>query len=615
MDSSGEIRFDSWTLRRQPRELFKGGTRIRLQDQPLQVLEELLTHPGEVVTREQLIARLWPKRVVDFDTALNAAVRRLRGALGDEPATPRYIETIPRHGYRFIGTVTPTDLPAPAAAGEPTPAGEPSRRRRQWPAVATLILVLGIAGGLLWSVRDQQVAPPRPVSGSSAQAEGKSIAVLPFADLSPEQDQQYFSDGLTEELLNILAQSRRLRVIARTSSFSFKGDNVDIPTVADKLNVTHVLEGSVRKSGNQLRITVQLIDATTSSHLWSQTYERELDDIFKVQSDIAASVADALQVALGDEISARIPGNAQAYESFLRARFFFQRRAPGDLERARQNYEQALDIDPGFARAWAGLAGVYWIQTTEGDLERDIGLEKLRDAAERALALDPELAEAHLRLMNYLWSIGDRNAAAERKRRAAALEPNNPLLLGFQAGIAAENGRWEEAIELQRRAVAADPLALLNRMNLAHLLFLAGRFDEAKIESSRAVELDPSRPNDIAALVLLFNQRFDEALRLVKAWPESGKRTQYLAFAYHGLDRNADADAQLEKLIEMHGDDEPFLVAEVYAYRGENEEAFKWLQATTRLQPERRPLVTRFSPFLKPLHADARWDAWVASKE
>lgn len=615
MDSSEDIRFDSWTLRREPRELFRDGTRVRLQDQPLLVLEELLTHAGEVVSREQLIARLWPKRVVDFDTALNAAVRRLRGVLGDDAATPRYIETIPRRGYRFIGTVDRTVLPSSAAAIEATPPpGEPARGPRWWPFVATLFAILGISAGILWYLPDEHHAPPEAVSEQSAAFEGKSIAVLPFADLSPEQDQQYFSDGLTEELLNILAQSRRLRVIARTSSFSFKDKIVDIATVADKLDVTHVLEGSVRKSGDQLRITVQLIDAATSSHLWSQTYDREFDDIFTIQSDIAASVADALEVALGDNNEPGPPTDAQAYESFLRAQFFFQRRAQGDLERAREIYEQAIEFDPGFARAWAGLAGVYWIQTIEGDVKREIGLEKVRDAAERALALDPELAEAHLRLTNYLWSMGDRDAAAERMRTAAALEPNNMLLLGFRAGIAAHHGRWDEAIELQERTVAADPLSSAKRQNLAYFLFLAGRFDEAKAESARVAELDPSRPAESAALVLISNQRFDEALHLARSWPESAERMQCLAFAYHGLGRNAEADAQLEELIAAYGTDEPIRVAELYASRGDYDEAFKWLQATSSLPPERRPSVTHSSPFLKPLHGDARWKAWIATQ-
>lgn len=607
MDASGEIRFDGWTVRRQPRELLRDGKRIRLQDQPLQILVELLTHPGELVTREHLIAQLWPKRIVDFDTALNTAVRRLRAALGDEAETPRYIETTPRQGYRFIGTVVSAAPPTPAAADGTAPStGDPSRRRRQWTVIAALVVVLG-SGAIVWQLRDREVAPLQPAGTPAAQAALKSIAVLPFADLSPEQDQQHFSEGLSEEILNLLAQSPQLRVIARTSSFSFKEQNVDIATVAGKLNVTHVLEGSVRKSGDRLRITAQLIDAATSSHLWSQTYDRGLDDIFEVQSDIAASVASALRIALGGRARLSAPGNAQVYERFLRAKFFFQRRRPGDLERARQYYQQALDIEPDFARAWAGLAGVYWIQMNDGVLARDTGLEKLRDAAERALSLDPALAEAHIRLMNYMTAIGDRNAAREHRRRASALAPNNPLVLGVLAGDAAEDGRWDEAIELQRRAVAADPLSTINRDNLADFLFLGGRFDEAKIESSRLLELDPSYVPDIDAFILILERRFEEALHLIQALPDSVERAQCLALVYYALGRKADADAALEELIAFSARPDPLRIAEVYAYRGDIEEAFQWLEKT---EAQGGAMAYFHSPFLKRLHTDARWQTW-----
>lgn len=623
MDPSAEIRFDGWTLRRQSGELLNDGTRIQLQDQPLQILEELLAHPGEVVMREQLIARLWPKGVVDFDTALNTAVRRLRAALRDEAERPRYIETIPRRGYRFIGAVVPPSLSDPGGAGERAPSGgEPSRRRWQWSAVAALLLVLGI-GAIVWYAQNQEVTAPVSESRPSTQAAVKSIPVLPFVDLSLEQDQHYFADGLSEELLNLLAQTRQLRVTARTSSFSFKGENVDIATVAKKLNVTHVLEGSVRKSGDRVRITAQLVDAATSSHLWSQTYDRELSDIFGVQSDIAASVANALQVALGasDRPGTVTPPNAQAYERFLQGHFFFQRRASGDVERARQYYQQALEIDPDFARAWAGLAGIYWIQTAEGAVARNIGLERLREAAEKALALDPSLAEAHVRLALYQWTIGDSSAAGEHRRKAAALEPDNPLVLGYSASAAAEDGRFDKAIELQRRAVARDPLSALNRDYLVYLLFFAGRLEEAKAEWLKVLELDPTHQADTAGFVLILNRQFDEALSLVQGWPESEDRTQCLALVYHGLGREADADAALETLIESSRTSDPFRIAEVYAYRGEIDEAFKWLQTAKKYRNESRlrawrPLwAMRLSPFLKPLHTDARWDAWVASTQ
>lgn len=237
--------------------------------------------------------------------------------------------------------------------------------------------------------------------------------------------------------------------------------------------------------------------------------------------------------------------------------------------------------------------------------------------------LDPRLAEAHLRLEIYLSFTGDSSAADQHVRKAAALEPNNPLVLGYAARAAVEDGRFDEAIELLRRTVAADPLSAVYRGNLATYLFLVGRFDEAKTEWLKVLELEPKRTGDIVGFVLILNRQFDEALGLIQSWPASEDRTQCLALVYHGLGREADADAALETLIKSSGTSDPFRLAEVYAYRGEIDEAFKWLQTATekhRDEPLRagrrgQPWLMRLSPFLKPLHTDARWDAWVASTQ
>jgi TolB-like protein/DNA-binding winged helix-turn-helix (wHTH) protein len=601
MDTTAEIRFDDWTLRGQPRELLHDGVRVRLQEQPLQILGELLAHPGEVVTREQLIALLWPKRIVDYDNALNAAVRRLRAALGDEAETPCYIETIPRHGYRFIGTVSVVERAATAASQLPA-----SRRKFTWIALAALALVAGI-GAIVWPVGERE-APQ-----STAQA----IAVLPFVDLSAEQDQQYFSDGLTEELISHLAAELPLRVIARTSSFSFKGKNPDIAAVAGKLNVSHVLEGSVRKSGDQVRITAQLIDAATSSHLWTKTYDRKLDDFVKVQDEIAHAVASELQVALSTPKVASTPHDARAYEHLFRARFFFQRRAPGDLDRARENYQQAIAIDANFAPAWAGLAGVYWISISTGAISFEAGHEKVREAAQRALQLDPNLAEAHLRMANYLASTGNEAAAWEEMRLATAAEPNNPLVISFAASAAAAAERLDDAIEMQRRAVAADPLSAMTRDALATFLYMAGRFDQASAEWLRVQEISTELQPEGVGWALIQSGRFDEALAAIEKMQPGVARTQSLALVYHALGRKPEADAALAELVAAASD--PFLIAEIYAYRGDIDAAFKWLDTDDRNPAGRGPLgtphwVKRKSPFLKALHADARWSAWAAAR-
>jgi TolB-like protein/Tfp pilus assembly protein PilF len=525
----------------------------------------------------------------------------------DEAEPPKYIETVPRHGYRFIGTIEPVSSAVQAQSSshvESAPPAEAPSRRGLYLAVAAMIFV-ALVSGALWRTWDREPA-------SSRRAE-KSIVVLPFADLSPERDQEYFTDGLTEELLNSLAQSKDLRVIARTSAFSFKGQNVDIATLAERLNVTHVLEGSVRKSGHRLRITAQLVDAANSLHVWSETYDRRLDDVLDLQSDIASAVAEALEVALSPRQSPGATVDPHAYEQYLRAHFFFQRRAPGDLERAKEYYERALEADPRFARAWAGLAGVFRIQTYEGTLDSEQGLEQLRSAADRALALDPDLPDAHLRLSNYYDAIGDRETATKHFRRAESLSPNHPLLLGFLAADMAEQGRWGEALELQRRAVAADPLSFITQDNLSFMLLMAGRIEEARVEAAKARELEPTRIAETSAHLLIVERRFAEALELALTWPEGAERAQALALAYVGLGRNPEADAALASLISSYGAVESFRVAEVYAFRGEADAAFEWLRTVDRLPQHRRPSLLRFSPFLKFLHDDARWQAWAAA--
>jgi TolB-like protein/DNA-binding winged helix-turn-helix (wHTH) protein/Tfp pilus assembly protein PilF len=613
MDASAEIRFDNWTLRGQPPELLHEGVRVRLQEQPLQILEELLARPGQVVTREHLIALLWPKRVVEYDTALNAAVRRLRAALGDEAETPRYIETIPRHGYRFIGAVVqPTFRESTVAEAASAPRSPISPMPRAWAAGAALVLMAGI-GLVLWRFTDDASSS---AEHAAPQRADRAIAVLPFVDLSAEQNEQYFSDGLTEELISHLAAELPLRVIARTSSFSFKGENIDIATVARKLDVSHVLEGSVRKSGDQVRITAQLIDASNSSHIWSQTYDRKVDDFLKVQDEIAGSVANALQVALSMRSTSAVRSD-RAYEHLFRARFFFQRRAPGDMDRAREYYERALAIDPEFAPAWAGLAGVYWISMATEGLSLDVGREKVRDTAQRALQLDPNLAEAHLRMSTYYASIGDQRAADEHWRRATASDPNTPLVITFAASAAAADDRFDEAIELLRRAASADPLSAVTRGSLASLLYLAGRFEEARTEFLRVLEISPTAPSGNLGLALVQAGRFDEALAVTEGLPAGETRTQGLALVYHALGRKVEADAALRELIASARNQ--FLIAEVCAYRGDMDGAFKWLAADDRESAADDPFaephwVKRKSPFLKPLHSDSRWSAWAAPR-
>jgi TolB-like protein/DNA-binding winged helix-turn-helix (wHTH) protein len=613
MDRSAITQFDGWTLLRLSGELLREGRRVRLQDQPLQILEELLARPGELVTREQLICKLWPKQVVDYDTALNAAVRRLRSVLGDEAEMPRYIETIPRRGYRFIGT-----LAAEATADADHPPLPQHLPRR----MAIIALLAAFAAGLIWLALPHDPAAPAGEAARPAGSAVPSIVVLPFVDLVAEPDSRYFADGLTEELINRLARNEQLRVIARTSSFALQGKNADIATVARQLNVSHVLEGSVRRSGDRLRVTAQLIDATTSSHLWSQNYDRRVGDVFEIQDDIAASVADALAIRLGGARSSEPSVDPRAYDKALLGRFLLNRRAPADTARAREHYEQAIAIDPEFAQGWAGLASVLWIQITDGSLERATGLEKMREAANRALALDPRLAEPHARLALYAWVAGNENEKRKQVQIARELEPNNPLVMGWAVGQAAAAGRHDEAVELQTEVARLDPLSGINRYNLAYHLYAAGQYEDAIAEMRRTLELNPAESVGLQCFSLVLLRRFDEAARLARGGATGADHLECEALLRHALGQRAESNAALAELTEEFGRTEPFRIAEVHAYRGEADAAFRWLQKTSEIcrDQSRFPVgcalrVTRHSPLLASLRSDSRWAEWSGQQE
>ncbi len=608
-------------LCRNPLELRKDGQRVQLQDQPLQALDELLMHPGELVSRQRLIARLWPKRVVEYDVALNATMRRLRAVLLDDADKPRFIETIPRRGYRFIGQVTSAVAPFSAPGVTPDPTAPPDDRVRRWIMSWPAAVAVGFVAAAGWLALDRQPTKPAKTDAAASVEAARSIAVLPFADLSPEHNQQFLADGLAEDILILLAKIPELRVSARTSSFAFRDSTIDIAAIANKLHVTHVLEGSVRRADDRVRITVQLIDVGANGQAWSAVYDRTLSDIFALQMEIAGSIANALRVELGGDSSSIGTRNSVAYEAYLQGLHFFRRRASGDLERAQKHYAEAVEIDPQFAHAWSGLAGVYWIQTTNGSLAKEPGLEKLRHAAERALDLNPGLAEAHLRLRSYYWAKGDHATAHELLRSAEALEPGNALVMSFHVSEAVENGQIEAAVEWQRRIVAADPISVVSRQNLAEVLLLAGRLDEVIEQAARLQELDPGIQVPAAARAAILAGRYDEALNEVQSWPEGLDRSQCLAMIHHAIGRKEEASAALAALAAQAGATNAALIAEVYAFRGEVDLAYQWLERavsqTRRNQTEPgKPIEwIRLSPFLAPLSADPRWRDWLASTQ
>lgn len=585
---------------------------------------------GQLLDKHLLMQALWPGIVVE-EGNLTQTVHTLRRVLGERPEEHRFIVTVPGRGYRFVAAVRVETVvePDPVAAKET--AKETARKTviadnmsTHGPKrLALVTLALAVLGGLLFLFLERPGGPPEA-------SVAPSIAVLPFVDMSPERNQAYFADGLSEEILNLLAQSASLRVIARTSSFSFRNQNNDIATIARKLSVTHILEGSVRKSGDRIRITAQLVDCATSAHVWSETYDREMKDVLGVQEDIAAAVAESLRITLTgtDPPRRRETDSTEAFEHYLTGRYFMNRRGADDVAKAADYFKQALQLDPGYARAWAGLAGAYRDRLAVANPIPNSTLRQWHEAVDQALELGPNLAESHVRAAQYYWYLGDMTTAEQHCKRAIALNPSDAMVLSVSAGKAVLKGHLSDAVLLQRRAVTVDPLSAANRANLGIYLTAAGNPDEAKAELEKASELSPTQVDVYAdiARVLIIQRRFDEALVAARKLPEGQLREHSLALVYQALGDAAAADATLARLLALATRPDADMlakvaVAEVYTFRGNSDEAFKWLALASQQAREDRGDMQELqmtqeinvSPFFNRLHADPRWQPVLAS--
>jgi len=495
------------------------------------------------------------------------------------------------------GAVTP--LPAPKKMGF-------------WIAIATIFVVL-IAAAMFYfgrqtKVADQKVAVPAASKGQTA------IAVLPFKNMSADKDQDYFSDGLTEELTDILAKNKDLRVISRTSAFSFKGKDTDIKTIAQKLNVTHVLEGSVRKAGNQLRVTAQLIEVATDSHLWSDTYDRQMENIFAVQDDIATSVANALKITLeGSQVPKVDQRNPEAYNAYLQGRYFYDRRSKEDLEKSIGYYEQALRIDPNYARAWAGLSRVHARQADAGYLPVEESYPKAKKEAQKALDLDPNLADAYAAIgwikRSYDWDWAAADAAC---KQALELDPTNVDAVSSSALLDLTLGRFDEGIAIVRKAIELDPLSVTSYSRLGTLNYYAGRMSESEAAFRKAMELNPQRPtlHYQLGLVYLDQSKSQQALAEIQKEPDPIWREEGLAIVYYALGNKKESDIILMEYIKENQSGSAFQVAEIYASRDETDKAFEWIE---RAYKQRDGGVTQMKgrPVLRNLWHDPRWNAFL----
>src|SRR5688572_4784057 len=483
-----------------------------LDPKVMTVLVLMAEHPGQVMLREKLVSSLWGNVVVT-DDALTRCFYELRRHLVKAGGEERYrdlIETLPKRGYRLKATVNRATV-KPIEATSDVAAAPAVRRSRPWlPAVIAAFALAAIGVAVYFSRSPRNAEPPADTAAVH------SIVVLPFLDMSAEKDQGYFADGVAEEILNRLSQSSNLRVTARTSAFALRDLALDVPQIAERLNVDYVLEGSVRKSGEQVRITAQLIDAHTNVHVWSKAYDGSLNDLFSLQDQIATAVANALQTTLGgDAVRQQARPNVAAYEKFLHGRFFHHRRSPGDIERAAELYSEAVELDPQYAQAWAELAGTYYLVLWQQSGDADDRLLALHSqAAHRAVELDPELALAQARLAQYYYFTRQREKGDEHLRLAIALDPDDPLVLGFRSGDAVSNGDVGAAVDIWARIVAQDPLSPTSVGNYAQFLYADRQFEKSLIEFRKALELNPGAEAHIGmgiARDFVLLGRYDEA--------------------------------------------------------------------------------------------------------
>jgi TolB-like protein/Flp pilus assembly protein TadD len=432
--------------------------------------------------------------------------------------------------------------------------------------------------------------------------------------MSSDPEQEFFSDGISEQVLDLLSRVPELRVIARTSSFSFKNKDVDVATIAQRLNVSHLLEGSVRRSGNRVRITAQLIRAADSSHLWSDTYDRELKDIFAVQDEIAAAVVHQLKVALlGGKLPARSAATSlEAYNLYLKARYLFDQHTDQSMAKAAEYYQAALVIDPVYAEAWAGLAEAQSVRADEGYMDYAVGADMARAAAQRALELDPAMAKAHFALglvqFSHDWNW---SAAEDSFNRAIALDPNEAKALSLAGSLAQILGRDADGIGLCRQAVANNPIGAYERVQLGWALAQAGQLDDAEQEIRTALELESDYAQGwyLLGLTLLLKGQPQAALDAMEKEPAEMWRLPGLPLAYYALGQKQKSEAALREAKAKYAENSPYQIALVHAYRGETDEAFEWLDRAYDVRDTGLAWFLRTDPFLANIKTDPRYAA------
>jgi TolB-like protein/DNA-binding winged helix-turn-helix (wHTH) protein/Tfp pilus assembly protein PilF len=642
------FRFGPYESRPRTRELYKHGSKVKVRPQPLQLLNLLLSRAGDVLTREELRQQLWSSETfVDFEHSLNTSVKEMRAVLNDSANEPQYIQTLPRLGYRFIAPVEiverendrppsrqQVDTSSFSQAGsapvvrefgvaEFPPANSPDvplvrvPSWRWWalPGLAAMLVVIAV-GLLQWS---RPRTRPELVNGSIM------LAVLPFENLTGDAGQEYFSDGLTEEMIAQLGRidPQHMGVIARTSVMHYKNSAEQLDQIGRELGVQYVLEGSVRRDSDKVRITAQLIRTKDQTHVWTHQYDREVNSLLSLQGEIAQEISDAIQVTLGERKPGEVspppiphaPKSYAAYDLYLQGRYFWNKRTTQGLQQAVECFEQAIAKDPDYARAYAGLADSLALMSSYDVASPSVLIPKARAAALKALELDDKLAEAHASLaliaQNYDW---DWQSAEKEYRRAIELDPNYATGHHWYAEHLAFRGRFDEAFAEIERARQLDPLSLIIQVDNGAILFFSRQYDRAIEQFQAVLKVEPTFPRARMMDYAYAQQgRYAEALADIEIWRRVDNTYWILieeGYVYGRAGQPAEARRALEKLKLMNrgGKIDPFGLVPVYVGLGDKDQAFAWIEKSIANHSP-GPIALKVDPIYEPLRSDPRFQS------
>jgi TolB-like protein/DNA-binding winged helix-turn-helix (wHTH) protein/Tfp pilus assembly protein PilF len=627
---SSLYRFGQFTLDSRKRTLSRADSPISLSPKAFDVLLFLAQNPNRLVTKDKLLQAVWGDTFVE-EGNLTQYISHLRKALGDNSEDARLIVTIARKGYQFTAdvivaegvktakqaavqvlTVESSLADRQAALGSPADEAVPRASGHWWKAAvlgasAVLLITVGFASWRHFA----DVTPPRP--------EKIMLAVLPFENLTGDPNKEYLADGLTEETISQLGRlnPEQLGVIARTSVMGYKHKNERLDQIGRDLSVQYVLENSLRENGDHLRLTAQLIQVKDQTHLWSQDYDYLAKDILNVEDDVAKAVAREISLRLTSQQQADLaqphPVNPEAFDAYLQGHYYFERDTDKDAEMAAKYFERATEIDPSYALAWVGLSRARNWQVNIGLIPSEEGHRRAREAVERALALNPNLAEAHSQMgrikqqVDFDWVAGDTSL-----QRAIALEPGNSENVSSEAFSAAIIGRFDEALQLVRRAVDLDPLNADSWERLGEIKYFTGQLDEAAADLKKALELNPEvvAAHKVLSEIYVMQGRPQDALSEIELVRYDLVRASLYPIAYYALGRKKESDTALVELITKYHASSAYQIAEVYAFRNQSDEAFEWLERAYA-QRDSGLIETKVDPLLKSLHNDPRYAAYL----